>query len=170
MMRKDLRKRILFVKVKGRQYSDGRLLGKYLIHQQLKILLMGARWVTRLQGLFSMSWDCNRSPRVWISKQEMCASIRELLALGRCKGREGQAEETFKRGILDHLDRAIETDFTNRETDTRNCTHSRVFLAIGRLHEHHLLVLHWCNQFFLYIAVNDNDLTAAIYIPVTVII
>jgi len=41
----------------------------------------------------------------------------ELLALGRCKGCEGQAEETFKRGILDHLDQAIETDFTDQETD-----------------------------------------------------
>ena len=29
------------------------------------------------------------------------------------EGHEGQAEETFKRGILDHLDRAIETDFTD---------------------------------------------------------
>ena len=131
MMRKDLRKRILFVKVKGRQYSDGRLLGKYLIHQQLKILLVGARWVTRLRGLFSMSWDRDRSPCVWISKQEMCTSIRELLAFGRHKGCEGQAEETFERGILDHLDRAIETDFTNRETDTRYCTHSLVCLSIG---------------------------------------
>src|SRR5882724_4872179 len=131
MMRKDLRKRILFVKVKGWQYSDGRLLRKYLIHQQLKILLMGARQATRLRGLFSMSWDHDRSPHVWISEQEMCAPIWELLALGRYKGHEGQAEETFKRGILDHLDRAIETDFTNRETDTRNCTHSLVCLAIG---------------------------------------
>src|SRR5882724_3011036 len=110
MMRKDLRKRILFMKVKGRQYSDGRLLGKYLIHRRLKILLVGARRVTRLQGLFSVSWDCDRSPRVWISEQEMCAPIWELLALCRGKGREGQTEETFERGILDHLDRAIETD------------------------------------------------------------
>src|SRR5882724_9445904 len=104
MMRKDLRKRILFVKVKGWQYSDGCLLGEYLIHRQLKILLMGARRVTRLRGLFSLSWDHDRSPCVWISEQELCAAIRELLALGRCKGSEGQAEETFKRGILDHLD------------------------------------------------------------------
>src|SRR5882724_797378 len=94
MMRKDLRKRILFMKVKGGQYSDGRLLGKYLIHRQLKILLVGARRVTRLQGLFSVSWDHDRSPHVWISKQEMCAAIRELLALGRCKGHEGQGKET----------------------------------------------------------------------------
>src|SRR5882724_4536701 len=121
MMRKDLRKRILYMKVKGRQYSDGCLLRKYLIHRQLKILLMGARWVTRLRGFFSMSWDRDRSPHVWISEQEMCAPIRELLALGRRKGCEGQAKDTFKRGILDHLDRAIETDFTNQETDTRNC-------------------------------------------------
>src|SRR5882724_8294814 len=99
MMRKYLRKRILFVKVKGWQYSDGCLLGKYLIHRRLKILLVGARRVTRLWGLFSMSWDRDRSPRVWISKQEMCGSIQEPLALGRHKGREGQAEETFKRGI-----------------------------------------------------------------------
>jgi len=51
MMRKDLRKKILFVEVKGWKYSDGHLLGKYLIHQQLKNPSCGARQATRLQGL-----------------------------------------------------------------------------------------------------------------------
>src|SRR5882672_6621610 len=37
--RKDLRRMILDMKITGRQYCDGRLLGNFLIHRQLKILV-----------------------------------------------------------------------------------------------------------------------------------
>jgi len=47
-MGKQLKKKILFVKIRGQQCSDGHLLGKYLIHQQLKILLMRTGWVAML--------------------------------------------------------------------------------------------------------------------------
>ena len=42
MMAKDSRKMILYMKIMGQQCCDGHLLRKYQIHQQLKILLMGA--------------------------------------------------------------------------------------------------------------------------------
>ena len=51
-------------------------------------------------GLLSVSGNHNGGPCVWISEQEMCATIWELLALGRRKGHEGQAEETFKGAFL----------------------------------------------------------------------
>ena len=55
-------------------------------------------------GLLSMSGNRNGGPHVWIGEQEICATIQELLALGRCKGRERYTEETFEGGISDHLD------------------------------------------------------------------
>jgi len=45
---KNLRKTVLFMKIKGWQCSNGCLLGKYLIHHQSKILLVRTGWVATL--------------------------------------------------------------------------------------------------------------------------
>src|SRR5882672_9900208 len=50
-MRKDLKRMILDMKITGRQYCDGRLLGNFLIHQQLKILVGAVGTRTSRGGL-----------------------------------------------------------------------------------------------------------------------
>src|SRR5882672_10369925 len=50
-MRKYLRRMILDMKIMGRQYCDGRLLGNFLIHQQLKILVGAVGTRTSRGGL-----------------------------------------------------------------------------------------------------------------------
>src|SRR5882672_7169222 len=49
--RKDLRRMILDMKIMGRQYCDGRLLGNFLIHRQLKILVGAVGTRTSRGGL-----------------------------------------------------------------------------------------------------------------------
>src|SRR5882672_8405815 len=49
--RKDLRRMILDMKIMGRQYCDGCLLGNFLIHRQLKILVRAVGTRTSRGGL-----------------------------------------------------------------------------------------------------------------------
>ena len=50
------------------------------------------------------------------------------------------ADETFKGGILNDLDHAVEVYLSNREADVWQCTHCDVRLPIRSLHKHNTVM------------------------------
>ena len=56
----------------------------------------------------------------------------------------------------------MKADLTDSETDAGDHSHSHIGLSISQLHEHDLLMFHWCLKSFPICLADNDDLTAAV--------